>query len=151
MKLKNANRRHSILFMPASQHEQVDGMLERLKLTKERDRIAGAIAHGQKQRLEIGMLLMQRPQLLLLDEPTVGVDPLSRRELWEIIFQLVNKQELTVLLSTSYLDEAERCVQRLRDRRGAPVALDRVPYVLSECVRRDRAVGIRSEGTLIER
>ena len=50
-----------------------------------------------------------RPEFLLLDEPTVGVDPLSRRELWEIILQLVDDQKLTVLLSTSYLDEAERC------------------------------------------
>jgi ABC-2 type transport system ATP-binding protein len=53
--------------------------------------------------------LVRSPELLLLDEPTVGVDPLSRRELWEIILQLVKDQGLTVLLSTSYLDEAERC------------------------------------------
>jgi ABC-2 type transport system ATP-binding protein len=55
--------------------------------------------------------LVRSPELLLLDEPTVGVDPLSRRELWEIIQQLVNEQGLTVLLSTAYLDEAERCSQ----------------------------------------
>ena len=53
--------------------------------------------------------MVRAPELLLLDEPTVGVDPLSRRELWGIILQLVDDQGLTVLLSTSYLDEAERC------------------------------------------
>jgi ABC-2 type transport system ATP-binding protein len=62
-----------------------------------------------KQKLGLACTLVRSPELLLLDEPTVGVDPLSRRELWEIILQLVNDQGMTVLLSTSYLDEAERC------------------------------------------
>jgi ABC-2 type transport system ATP-binding protein len=62
-----------------------------------------------KQKLGLACTLVRSPELLLLDEPTVGVDPLSRRELWEIIQQLVNEQKLTVLLSTAYLDEAERC------------------------------------------
>jgi ABC-2 type transport system ATP-binding protein len=62
-----------------------------------------------KQKLGLACTLVRSPELLLLDEPTVGVDPLSRRELWEIILQLVDTQRLTVLLSTSYLDEAERC------------------------------------------
>jgi ABC-2 type transport system ATP-binding protein len=62
-----------------------------------------------KQKLGLACTLVRAPELLLLDEPTVGVDPLSRRELWEIILHLVQAQGLTVLLSTSYLDEAERC------------------------------------------
>ncbi len=64
-----------------------------------------------KQKLGLACTLVRSPDLLLLDEPTVGVDPLSRRELWEIILQLVDDEQLTVLLSTSYLDEAERCDQ----------------------------------------
>ena len=62
-----------------------------------------------KQKLGLACTLIRSPELLLLDEPTVGVDPLSRRELWQIILELVKQQGLTVLLSTSYLDEAERC------------------------------------------
>jgi energy-coupling factor transporter ATP-binding protein EcfA2 len=62
-----------------------------------------------KQKLGLACTLVRSPELLLLDEPTVGVDPLSRRELWDIILKLVYEQGLTVLLSTSYLDEAERC------------------------------------------
>ena len=62
-----------------------------------------------KQKLGLACTLIGEPALLLLDEPTVGVDPLSRRELWKIILHLVRDQDLTVLLSTSYLDEAERC------------------------------------------
>jgi pyoluteorin transport system ATP-binding protein len=72
-------------------------------------RLAGRLSGGMKQKLGLGCTLVRAPDLLILDEPTVGVDPLSRRELWQIIFQLVNDQRLTVLLSTSYLDEAERC------------------------------------------
>ncbi len=72
-------------------------------------RLAGQLSGGMKQKLGLACTLVRAPELLLLDEPTVGVDPLSRRELWEIILQLVNAQGLTVLLSTSYLHEAERC------------------------------------------
>ena len=72
-------------------------------------RLAGRLSGGMKQKLGLACTLVRAPELLLLDEPTVGVDPLSRRELWGIILQLVDDQGLTVLLSTSYLDEAERC------------------------------------------
>src|SRR5262244_4244864 len=72
-------------------------------------RLAGRLSGGMKQKLGLACTLVRAPELLLLDEPTVGVDPLSRRELWEIIVSLVQEQGLTVLLSTSYLDEAERC------------------------------------------
>ena len=73
------------------------------------ERLAGRLSGGMKQKLGLACTLVLGPPLLLLDEPTVGVDPLSRRELWEIILQLVKRQGLTVLLSTSYLDEAEHC------------------------------------------
>jgi ABC-2 type transport system ATP-binding protein len=71
-------------------------------------RLAGRLSGGMKQKLGLACTLVRTPELLLLDEPTVGVDPLSRRELWDIIRQLVGGG-LTVVLSTSYLDEAERC------------------------------------------
>ena len=85
------------LFTPAKQHDQIDGMLERLKLASERDRIAGAISHGQKQRLEIGMLLMQRPQLLLLDEPAAGLSDHDTMELAELFLSLQGKCSLVVV------------------------------------------------------
>src|SRR5258708_16477093 len=74
-----------------------------------KDRLAGKLSGGMKQKLGLACTLVRSPDLLLLDEPTVGVDPLSRRELWEIVQSLVDEQGLTVLLTTSYLDEAERC------------------------------------------
>jgi ABC-2 type transport system ATP-binding protein len=72
-------------------------------------RLSGRLSGGMKQKLGLACTLVRSPQLLLLDEPTVGVDPVSRRELWSIIFRLVREESMSVLLSTAYLDEAERC------------------------------------------
>lgn len=72
-------------------------------------RLAGALSGGMKQKLGLACTLVRSPELLLLDEPTVGVDPLSRKELWEIVRQLIRETGLTVIVSTSYLDEAEFC------------------------------------------
>jgi len=72
-------------------------------------RLAGRLSGGMKQKLGLACTLVRFPALLLLDEPTVGVDPVSRRELWTIVYRLVREQRMTVLLSTAYLDEAERC------------------------------------------
>jgi ABC-2 type transport system ATP-binding protein len=72
-------------------------------------RLAGKLSGGMKQKLGLACTLVKTPRLLLLDEPTVGVDPVSRRELWEIVYQQVTEGGMSVLLSTAYLDEAERC------------------------------------------
>jgi ABC-2 type transport system ATP-binding protein len=72
-------------------------------------RLAGRLSGGMKQKLGLACTLVRAPSQLLLDEPTVGVDPVSRRELWAIVNRLVEQQGLSVLLSTAYLDEAERC------------------------------------------
>jgi ABC-2 type transport system ATP-binding protein len=72
-------------------------------------RMAGRLSGGMKQKLGLACTLLHPPELLLLDEPTVGVDPVSRRELWEIIEHLTREANTTVLFSTAYLDEAERC------------------------------------------
>ncbi|HYW03018.1 MAG TPA: ATP-binding cassette domain-containing protein [Gammaproteobacteria bacterium] len=73
------------------------------------DRLAGRLSGGMKQKLGLACTLVDPPRLLLLDEPTVGVDPVSRRELWEIVYRLVHERGTSVLLSTAYMDEAERC------------------------------------------
>jgi ABC-2 type transport system ATP-binding protein len=94
---------------PEEQRKRYPRLLEMTALGPFTRRLAGRLSGGMKQKLGLACTLIRLPELLLLDEPTVGVDPLSRRELWEIILQLVNEESLTVLLSTSYLDEAERC------------------------------------------
>jgi ABC-2 type transport system ATP-binding protein len=94
------------------------------------DRFAGRLSGGMKQKLGLACTLVRAPDLLVLDEPTVGVDPLSRRELWEIIFQLVRDHNLSVLLSTSYLDEAERCQQTIVLHQGRILRADK-PQAIS--------------------
>nr|WP_305910052.1 ATP-binding cassette domain-containing protein [Methylomarinum sp. Ch1-1]MDP4523001.1 ATP-binding cassette domain-containing protein [Methylomarinum sp. Ch1-1] len=78
-------------------------------LAKFGSRLAGQLSGGMKQKLGLACTLVNRPRLLLLDEPSVGVDPVSRRELWHIIDELIGATGATVLLSTAYMDEAERC------------------------------------------
>jgi len=84
-------------------------LLEMTALGPFTKRLAGQLSGGMKQKLGLACTLVRSPELLVLDEPTVGVDPLSRQELWEILLRLVHDQGLSVVLSTSYLDEAERC------------------------------------------
>ena len=94
---------------PAARAERYPRLMEMTNLGRFKTRLAGNLSGGMKQKLGLACTLVRSPDLLLLDEPTVGVDPLSRRELWEIVRDLVDSQGLTVLLSTAYLDEAERC------------------------------------------
>jgi ABC-2 type transport system ATP-binding protein len=81
-------------------------LLDLVGLGKFRDRLAGALSGGMKQKLALASALLTRPDLLLLDEPTTGVDPLSRREFWKLLHQL-HHDGLTILVSTPYMDEAE--------------------------------------------
>jgi ABC-2 type transport system ATP-binding protein len=85
-----------------------DELLDMLRMTPFRDRLGDRLSGGMKQKLALACTLIHTPDLLILDEPTTGVDPVSRRDFWRILARL-QRQGLTLLLTTPYLDEAERC------------------------------------------
>jgi len=106
----------------AERNQRYPQLMQMTDLGRFTDRLAGRLSGGMKQKLGLACTLVRSPQLLLLDEPTVGVDPLSRRELWLIIEHLVREQGLTVLTSTSYLDEAEKAARVLVLHEGKAIA-----------------------------
>jgi len=95
--------------LPRDRQARYDELMQMTGMAPFTGRLAGKLSGGMKQKLGLACTLLRSPMLLLLDEPTVGVDPVSRRELWEIIYDQVNRAGMSVLLSTAYMDEAERC------------------------------------------
>lgn len=108
---------------------KVKATLERLGLYERRDQLAGSLSGGWKQRLALAASVMHEPKLLLLDEPTAGVDPQARREFWDEIHDLAS-DGLTVLVSTHYMDEAERCHRIIYIAYGKIVARGTVAEVI---------------------
>lgn len=96
------------LYEMADRARVVDEALERLGLASRADQLTGALSGGWKQRLALAACMLHKPQLLLLDEPTAGVDPNARRDFWEELHRLA-AAGISVLVSTHYMDEAERC------------------------------------------
>jgi ABC-2 type transport system ATP-binding protein len=109
--------------------EHVDRTLEELGLATRRNQLAGTLSGGWKQRLALAACIMHKPKLLLLDEPTAGVDPKARREFWDEIHRLA-RDGLTVLVSTHYMDEAERCHRISYISYGKMLASGRVDEVV---------------------
>ncbi|MFO1106680.1 MAG: ATP-binding cassette domain-containing protein [Amaricoccus sp.] len=118
----------------AERQERFARMLAMTDLARFTERPAGKLSGGMKQKLGLACTLVRSPDLLLLDEPSVGVDPLSRRDLWQIVQQLVDGEGLSVIVSTAYMDEAERCAQVFVMHRGRVLA-DGPPAALRERAR----------------
>ena len=95
---------------PGERRKRVARLLEFSRLAEFQDRFTANLSGGMKQKLSLCACLLHQPRILLLDEPTIGVDPISRREFWLILYDLL-QEGTTILLSTPYMDEAERCAR----------------------------------------
>jgi ABC-2 type transport system ATP-binding protein len=126
--------------------ERVDQALERLGLASRRKQLAGTLSGGWKQRLALAAATLHEPQLLLLDEPTAGVDPKARRTFWDEIHVLA-AEGLTVLVSTHYMDEAERCHEIAYISYGRLIARGSAEEVVS----RSGLVTFHGEGPDVDR
>ena len=104
-------------------HARRDRLLDMTQLTQFRGRLADQLSGGMKQKLALACTLVHEPQVIVLDEPTTGVDPVSRREFWKLLSQFL-AQGITILMSTPYLDEAERCSRIALLHEGEVLALD---------------------------
>ena len=100
-----------------------DRLLDMTQLTSFRKRLADQLSGGMKQKLALACTLVHEPRVILLDEPTTGVDPVSRREFWKLLSQFL-AQGITIVVSTPYLDEAERCTRIVLLHEGQVLALD---------------------------
>lgn len=106
--LENINFYADIFDMGKERMPKIDQLLKFSGLTQFKSRLARDLSGGMKQKLGLSCALIHTPEVLLLDEPTSGVDPVSRREFWKMLHELLS-EGITILISTSYLDEAERC------------------------------------------
>ena len=113
--------------------ERSDQLLRRLDLKEQRNRLLGTLSLGWKQKLAFSVAILHRPHIVFLDEPTSGVDPITRRQFWEQIYQAAN-EGITVFVTTHYLDEAEYCQRVSIMVEGRIAALD-TPKALKEQVR----------------
>ena len=105
-----------------------DELLEFTRLTSFRNRLAEKLSGGMKQKLALACCLIHKPKILFLDEPTTGVDPVSRRDFWKILSDL-QKERITIFMTTPYLDEAERCNRVALMNKGEIIAVDTPQHI----------------------
>lgn len=127
---------------PAELDRRQDELLQMAGLSGRANVLTGSLSGGWKQRLALGCAIIHRPRVVFLDEPTAGVDPISRREFWELIYDMA-KQGVTILVTTHYMDEAELCQRVGFISQGRLVAMDS-PARLKQTQMRGRVLEISS-------
>src|SRR5438105_12712942 len=117
--------------------QRMRAVMEMVGLWERRQSLVNTFSGGMKRRLEIARGLLHSPRVLFLDEPTVGLDPQTRSSIWSYIKELMRQEEITIFMTTHYMDEAEYCDRIAIMDQGRIVALDR-PDVLKAQVGKDR-------------
>ncbi|MBL7155625.1 MAG: ABC transporter ATP-binding protein [Candidatus Omnitrophica bacterium] len=131
--LENINFYADIFCIPPKERPAaIEKLLGFSGLTPFKARLAGKLSGGMKQKLGLACALIHTPKVLFLDEPTNGVDPVSRRDFWRILYELL-KEKVTILYSTSYLDEAERCKRVGFLHKGELLRCDTPDAIKEEC------------------
>src|SRR6201987_1213167 len=143
---ENLNIYAKLYDVPAKRRkESIDELLELVDLTKWRDAQTKTLSGGMRRRLEIARGLVHRPRIFFLDEPTTGLDPVSRVAVWEMITNIKQKRNLTVLITTHYMDEADRLCDRIAIvDHGKLVALD-APRALTASIPGSNVIEVQFE------
>ena len=129
--------------------ERIQFVLNLVDLLSERKKLVGALSGGMKRRVEIARGLIHYPKVLFLDEPTTGLDPQTRAHIWEYIMKLQKERNITIFLTTHYMEEAEICNKIAIIDRGIIVAHD-TPYALKKEFTKDRAYITSEKGSELE-
>ncbi len=130
--MENLNFYADIFSVPVNERiNRIDRLMDFSGLAPFKKRLARNLSGGMKQKLGLSCALIHTPKVLFLDEPTSGVDPVSRRDFWQILYQLL-KENVTILFSTSYLDEAERCRRVGLMHKGRLLKCDIPPNIKKE-------------------
>ena len=129
--------------------ERMKFVLELVELTKWRKKMVGALSGGMKRRVEIARGLIHYPKVLFLDEPTTGLDPQTRLHIWEYVVKLQKEKNITIFLTTHYMDEAEICNKVAIMDSGKIIAHD-TPFNLKKLYTKDRAYVTTTDGSKLE-
>ena len=140
MTIEENLRMHCVFYsIPKKEvEERIQFVLELVDLLKERKKMVGALSGGMKRRVEIARGLIHYPKVLFLDEPTTGLDPQTRAHMWEYITRLQKERNITIFLTTHYMEEAEICNKVAIMDEGVIVAFD-TPYALKKKYTKDKA------------
>jgi ABC-2 type transport system ATP-binding protein len=128
---------HARLYKVPDRKQRVTEALELVGLTKDRNTVVKQYSGGMKRRLEVARSIIHDPAFILLDEPTLGLDPVSRRSMWEYIQKLIEKKGVTVLLTTHYLEEAERLCARIAIMDKGKIVVQGTPEQLKAKISND--------------
>lgn len=129
--------------------ERIQFVLNLVDLTKERKKSVGALSGGMKRRVEIARGLIHYPKVLFLDEPTTGLDPQTRAHIWEYILRLQKERNITIFLTTHYMEEAEIC-NKIAIIDGGKIVAHDTPYALKKQFTKDKAYITTEKGDELE-